>query len=318
MQNFSEITTAVNEQYEYRSNPSGKPKLFLETWRSLVDEGFNPEWFLPTPGLRIHSILDFKDFKRRESNSISLEFIRDFLTISENPYSNDNYEEQREYAISRHRACIESMNINRTEESEFAKLLRELSSSSILEQRWLSLISMRYYIFSGILNFRNFDEWIIQNLIANEYLIREETRDLLQVLVTTQPKIAMNFTAYLIESGNLNQVMNGLDLLCWLWSDHYYQGRDAASLSRMHRSFVGDNIVTYKDLLEKSMIVMKDLLESFFDRNSYWQRSERSDDISEVLEQGPLSFNQDDIEYNLVILRRGMSLLRFPREYFDE
>ena len=317
-QDFNEIESSVSEQYKYRTNPGGKPELFLKTWKLLVDEGFNPEWFLPTPGLRIHSILDFNDFKRKESNTISLDTIRDFLTISENPYSNDNYKEQREYAISRHRACIESMNINRTEESEFAKFLNELSSSPILEQRWLSLMSMRYYLFNRLSDFSNFDEWIIQNLIASEYLIRDEARDMLQILILKEPEIALNFTANLIESRIFNQVMTGMDLLCRLWSDHYYQGRDAASLSRMHRSVVAENMVTYEELLEKSMIKMKDLLESFFDRNAYWKPSERSDNIIEVLEQEPLSSIQDDIEYSLVILRRGMSLLRFPRKHFDE
>jgi hypothetical protein len=112
--------------------------------------------------------------------------------------------------------------------------------------------------------------------------------------------------------------MIGMDLLCRLWSDHYYQGRDVAPLSRMHRPLSREYMETYRELLEKSMIKMKDLLDSFFNRNSYWKPSERSNKIMEVLEQGHSSLNQDDIEYSLVILRRGMSLLRIPRKYFDK
>ena len=318
MQNFREIESSVTDQYNSMSNPSGKPELFLQIWRFLVDNGFNPEWFLPTPGLRIHSILDFNDFIRRESNSISLESISDFLTISENPYSTDNFKQQMEYAISRHRACIESMNINRKDESEFAKFLKELSNSSILEQRWLSLLSMRYYLFNGVVNFSNFDDWIIKNLFASEYLIREEARDMIQILILKEPEIALNFTTSLIESGIFNHMMTGMDMLCRLWSDHYYQGRDAASLSRIHESLSEELMEKYKELLENSMIRMKDTLYSFFDRNTFWKPSERSNDIIEVLEQGLPSSTRDEIECSLVILRRGMSLLRFSRKYFDE
>lgn len=189
--NFKLIHKALTEYNQKISEPRPVELLqrFMNEWKFIAQNGFHPEFafYLPKPPHTMR--FDQFNLKRpKKKEELSFDSIIQKITFEKEPVlDRNNLGTQEKEAKERTQACMYLKYLDRELEDEFFSKIVELQSSDILEQRWITLIALRYYLFGKVQNFDLFLKIIRSNLKDDYYIIRQESFDSLFSIFVTQP-----------------------------------------------------------------------------------------------------------------------------------
>ncbi|NHJ47907.1 MAG: hypothetical protein FK733_08975 [Asgard group archaeon] len=224
--NFKHIRIRLENENRKRkvTEPISKRTLqkFMSDWEFVVNANYHPEFFFVLSwreaGLNYENLP-----KLQKVNDYSINTILDNLVLEEDPFypeplfEDDDFEirfkKQKEEAKIRYDACINCQKISRDKENEFYTGLESLLQTPHIEQKWLVVIALHYYLRNQINDTEAFYDFVYNGLLNNYYLIRKETFEMLKTHILVQPESAFIIIEKLLNEKNINLKLFGISLL---------------------------------------------------------------------------------------------------------
>lgn len=222
---FENIKTRLEYQNNKRVNkPVSKRTLqkFLSDWQFIVNANYHPEFFFILPwreaGLSYENLPKLKKVMNHNLDSILTN-----LSIEEDPFYpeplfedddfEDRFKEQKKSAKTRYDACINCQTISRKQEDDFYTGLELLLQSPHLEQKWLTVVALHFYLRNQINETDALYDFVFNNLHNRYYLIRKETIEMLKTHILVQPESALFIIENLLTEKNISLKLYGISLL---------------------------------------------------------------------------------------------------------
>ena len=206
------------------SEPVTKKTLekFFSDWQLIVNMNYHPEFFFSKPWKEVG--LNYENLPILQKISIGNFYpIISKLTLEDDPcypeplLDDDDFEirfaEQATDAKMRYDACINCQIIPRNQENEYFAELESLVQTPILEQKWLGVIALHFYLRNQIKDTNAFYDFVSNNLLNNFYLIRKETIEAMKTHILVQPESALVIIDRLLTEKDINLRLIGTSLL---------------------------------------------------------------------------------------------------------
>ena len=280
---FHKIKERVELENEelWIQEPEKEVQKFLQNWNYLVDEEFMPEFFfLPAHkefGLTYENLPKYKS-----KSSLAFKEIFDNLTIDKDSFPNEHsltedtdielsYKKELQVIAKRKDASISCQSIDRKLETDFIDQIENLLESKIIEQKWLAIQSIHYYIRGGIVNKLKFQTIFERTLLDDYYLIRKETVELLQTVILIQPDFGIDLLKNFLDKKNINIKLFAIKLLKKLYSFFNYLDGDKIYLENPYKIRLK---LSHRDYLlplyEQALDIQQSLFKHFERKNTLW------------------------------------------------
>lgn len=291
MSDFKGIQNALQTETYMHGGHAVDVDRYFDVWKTLVSKTYTPEWFLFVP----------KTFFGKDDQVISpqkrnLDVLIDTLTIKQLT-SELSHCEIVKIARERKQAYYDMQLIDGKSEHELFSILKQWQRSDNLEQQWLGIMSMNHYLKHEISDLENFYSWLCKNLLSESYLIRVETRDMLQRIFVTNPTRILELLDKLNGEREFPLQVIGFDLVTRMFSGHYYSGRYYEEFTESHRPIRKGEYPRFKDASEAAATNLLDWVHHLISLNSYWNDNEIIKKDTQILESGLPCKSQDDFEY---------------------
>jgi hypothetical protein len=282
---------------------------YFDVWKTLVTKTYTPEWFLFIP----------KTFFGKDDNVISpqirsLDSLIDALTIKQ-PTSELSQSEIVKIEREKKQAYYDMQRIDSKLEDKLFSTLKQWQKSDNLEQQWLGIMSMNHYLKHDISDFENFYSWLCKNLLSESYLIRVETREMLQRIFVTNPIRILEIIERLNGEREFPLQVIGFDLVCRMFAGHYYSGRYHNEFTESHRPIPKSEFPRFKNASEVAGTNLLDWVHHLISLGSYWNEDKMIKQEIQELEKGLPSKSQDDFHY-YTYMSRLFNRLRLAKEGF--
>ncbi|MGY5881568.1 MAG: hypothetical protein RTV31_15060 [Candidatus Thorarchaeota archaeon] len=309
MSDFKSIKNALQTEIFMHGGHKIDVDRYFDVWKTLVSKTYAPEWFLFVPKTYFG-----KDDKVISPQIRSLDSLIDTLTIKQ-PTSELSQSEIVKIARARKQAYYDMQRIDKKSEDELFSILKKWQRSDNLEQQWFGIMSMNHYLKHDISDLENFYSWLCKNLRSESYLIRVETRDMLQRIFATNPARILELIEKLNGEREFPLQVIGFDLVCRMFSGHYYSGRYHKEFTESHRPIRKGEYPRFKDASEAAAMNVLDWVHHLISLGSYWSEDKMIRKEIQELERGLPAQSQDDFEYH-VYMTRLVSRLRLAKKGF--
>jgi hypothetical protein len=221
---FGNIKTRLEFQNKQVSEAVSKRTLgkFISDWQFVVDANYHPEFFFILPwrdaGLSYENLPKLKNISDQNLDDILTK-----LTLEDDPFypeplwGYDDFEaqfkEQKKEAKKRYDACLNCQKISREKENEFYTGLESVLQTPHIEQKWLVVIALHFYLRNQINDTEAFYDFVYNSLLNKYYLIRKETFEMMKTHVLVQPESAFIIIEKLINEKDINLKLYGIELL---------------------------------------------------------------------------------------------------------
>jgi hypothetical protein len=224
--NFNHIQIRLESENRKRriSEPVSKRTLqkFISDWKFVVNANYHPEFFYKLPwreaGLNYENLP-----KLQKVNDQNIDAILDKLILEEDPFYPEpdiqdddfvtRFKQQKKQARLRFNACVKCQKISRDKENEFFTGLESVLQTPHIEQKWLVIIALHFYMRNQIKDTEAFYDFVFNNLLSKYYLIRKETFEMIRTHILVQPESAFIIVEKLLNEKDINLKMYGISLL---------------------------------------------------------------------------------------------------------
>ena len=187
---------------------------FLKAYDDVISVGLDPERVFYIPGKKLPKRTDKFRLERPETEKLlSFEYLLESITIKKEPYFDEGkILLQKDNVKPRTQACIDFQHLSRDHEKEFLNKIIEFQASPLLEQRWIILVALRYYILGELSNEKVFYEILLNGLKDEYFFIRAETRELALIYSLLNGEIRRMLIERLINERDINLKLTGIAL----------------------------------------------------------------------------------------------------------
>lgn len=319
MTDYKSIEKALQMEINIHNESQLDLNRYIDSWNTIVSNGFSPEWFLFLPKL-------FFGKDDSEANIVpkkrNLGKILDVLTIEHKTHHEDIEdvtEETMKIACERKQAYYDGQELDREAEGDFLKVMRSWQKSNNLEQQWLGIMSMNHYLRNGIFDFENFYQWLRKNLLSSSFLIRTETLDMLQSLVVTNPSMTLDLIERLNIEREFPLQVCEFDLVRRLFSEHFYYGcRYYNRLTALHKPMDKKDYPRFKIICESVSDNIVMWLDHLISLDEFWHVDATIEKKLSILKAGIENASRDNFEYFISIMNRSLGRFRLSKGFFEE
>jgi len=280
---FSAIQKRVNFENEdfWLQESDSKLKEFFQIWEYIVNENFMPEFFLypaqKEKGMNYENLP--KLFSRK---NIKLDTILSNLKLDTEPFEGENSFDENENSFDffsrevkiiqeRRNACIACQSLDRKSEIDFFDGITDLQKTPILEQHWLSLHALHFFIRKQVKNQEEFMKIIWKNLLSDYYLLRKETFEIIKTIFLVQPDLGLRILNSLLNDKNINLKLFGVQLLKQVQNFFLYLEEDKIYLENPFRIKLNKSFqMTLLPLFELAFDFQYTLFDHLERKNAYW------------------------------------------------